>query len=380
MEQDTSSISWKDLPWQKFQKKSFRLQCEIYKAKQNNKPRLVRRLQKLLIKSKSLHYLAVRSITESFSYKGLFLSGDKKFSLVEQSYYGIGNCRNISLKSFSKANHSRAFFNLSFLRNKVTEYVWKFTIEPTCVNNIINLNRKWSSNSNQRIIQELTSLIRFKGQIILKVVFNSCLANINFNTLMSRLWLPSKYKLGIYRAIKKCALELNASKESLLSIFSSILLDGLENLNNISIPADKDTNYLHTYGFRYGNEIIYFLRKDQNEIYLLDMIRDFFESRKLSLNSTTISIKELSSGFTFSRWYLRYGMDKKILILPNATYWFNCKKHIIYTLKRKQISADLKIKKLKYMLLTWIQYNDYCSRAKLKSSFFYLKNLLAKYN
>jgi len=52
MEEDIISISWKDLPWQKFQKKSFRLQCEIYKAKQNNKPRLVRRLQKLLIKSK----------------------------------------------------------------------------------------------------------------------------------------------------------------------------------------------------------------------------------------------------------------------------------------------------------------------------------------
>ena len=85
MEEDIISISWKDLPWQKFQKKSFRLQCEIYKAKQNNKPRLVRRLQKLLIKSKSLHYLAVRRISEDFRDKGLFLSGDKKFELMEQS-------------------------------------------------------------------------------------------------------------------------------------------------------------------------------------------------------------------------------------------------------------------------------------------------------
>jgi hypothetical protein len=66
MEQDIISISWKDLPWQKFQKKSFRLQCKIYNAKQNNKPRLVRRLQTLLIKSKSIHYLAVRRISEDF--------------------------------------------------------------------------------------------------------------------------------------------------------------------------------------------------------------------------------------------------------------------------------------------------------------------------
>jgi hypothetical protein len=141
MEQDVISTSWKDLPWQKFQKKSFRLQCEIYKAKQNNKPRLVRRLQKLLIKSKSVHYLAVRRISEVFRNKGLFLSGDKKFSLVEESYYGIGNRRHTPFKSFSTGKNSREFFNMSFLRNKVIEYVWKFTIEPTCLNKGIDFNR-----------------------------------------------------------------------------------------------------------------------------------------------------------------------------------------------------------------------------------------------
>jgi hypothetical protein len=73
-------------------------------------------------------------------------------------------------------------------------------------------------------------------------------------------------------------------------------------------------------------------------------------------------------------------MDKNILIYPNFTYWSKYKKNIIYTLKKENISADLKIKKLKYMLLTWFQYNNHCSRAKLKSSFFYLKKLLAKYN
>jgi RNA-directed DNA polymerase len=378
MEQDTISISWKDLPWQKFQKKSFRLQCEIYKAKQNNKPRLVRRLQKLLIKSKSVHYLAVRSITETFRYKGLFLSGDKKFSLVEQSYYGIGNSRHAYFKSFSKANSSRAFFNISFLKNKVIEYVWKFTIEPTCVNNITNLGRKWPCNSDKSIGQEFINLIRFKDQTILKVVVNGYLTNINVNSLMSRLWLPSKYKLGIYRSIKKCALELNSGKDSLISVLFSILLDGLENLNTICIQLDKDTNHLHKCGFRYGNEIFYFLRKDQNEIYLLNMVRDFLESRGLSLTYNTVSLQELSSGFILSRWHVRYRMDKKILILPKFVCWSNYKKNIIYTLKKEQISAHLKIKKLKYMLLTWVQYNNYCSRATLKSSFFYLKKLLAK--
>ena len=382
MEEDIISISWKDLPWQKFQKKSFRLQCEIYKAKQNNKPRLVRRLQKLLIKSKSLHYLAVRSISEAFRDKGLFLSGDKKFSLVEQSYYGIKNWRYRSFKFSSKSNNSRAFLNISFLKNKIIEYVWKFTIEPTCVKNFIKLYKKWQPGSQKTTLQKFVNLMRFRDQVILKVVLNSYLTSINFNILMSRLWLPSQYKLGIYRAIKKRALELYPSKDTLISLFPSILFDGIENLTNSFIHANRSTNQLYPCGFHYsyGNEIFYSLRKEKNKIYLLNIVRDFLESRGLSINSTNVSIKELRSGATFSRWYVNYRRYKKIRLSPNFIYLRKYKKNIVYTLKRESISAYLKIKKLKCMLLTWIQYNDYCSKDKLKSSFFYLKKLLAKYN
>jgi hypothetical protein len=379
MEQDVISTSWKDLPWQKFQKKSFRLQCEIYKAKQNNKPRLVRRLQKLLIKSKSVHYLAVRRISEVFRNKGLFLSGDKKFSLVEESYYGIGNWRHTSFKSFSKGKNSREFFNMSFLRNKVIEYIWKFTIEPTCLNKGIDFNRKIITNSNKKIVQKFANLQTFKDQMILKVVVDNPLNKIDSNILMSRLSLPSHYKLGIYRAIKKHALELNVGKGTLASIFPSILLDGFENLTTLPIQEDRSTNYLHKVGFCHGNEILYFLRKDQNEAYLVTMIRDFLESRGLGINSTHISIHELSSGFIFSKMYVRSKMDTHMVIVPSLTCWSNHKKNIIYTLKKEKITSYSKIQKLKCMFLTWVHYNHDCSRAKIKSSFFYIKKLLAKY-
>ena len=379
MEEDIISISWKDLPWQKFQKKSFRLQCEIYKAKQNNKPRLVRRLQKLLIKSRSIHYLAVRRITEDFKDKGLFLSGDKKFSLVEQSYYEIRSWRHRSFKSFLKLNHSRAFFNMSFLKNKVIEYVWKFIIEPTCVDNFSKLHKKWQINLHKNMVQEFSNLTRYKNQIILKITLSNYLTNANFKILMSRLWLPSQYKLGIYRVIKNCSLESYNIKDSLVSFFSNILLDGIENLNISFSKKNKGIHYLDKGAFQYGNEVFYFLEKDQTRIYLLRMLRDFLESRGISIDSTLISIKELHYGVNFSKWYLRGKIDKKIVIYPNFNYLFKYKKNVIYTLKKENISSHLKIKKLKYMLLTWFQYNDHCSKVKLKSSFFYLKKLVAKY-
>jgi hypothetical protein len=92
---------------------------------------------------------------------------------------------------------------------------------------------------------------------------------------------------------------------------------------------------------------------------------------------TNISIKELQLDVTFSRCYIRGGIN---LISPNFTGWCNYKKYIMYTLKKESIDVQLKIKKLKYMLLNWVQFNTYYSKVKLRSSFFYLKKLLAKYS
>jgi hypothetical protein len=165
-----------------------------------------------------------------------------------------------------------------------------------------------------------------------------------------------------------------------MSLLHNNLLDGLEDLNNNHIKRSTSGYYLHKFGFRLDNEVFYFLRKDQNEIYLSNMIRDFLKARGLSMNSTTISIERLQSGFTFSRWYLRYSMDKKISISPQRSYWNTYKRYLIYTLKKEQLNAGLKIKNLKSILVNWIHANNFCSTGKLKSSFFHVKKLLAKHN
>lgn len=380
MEQDITSISWKDLPWKKFQKKSFRLQCKIYKANQCNNLRLVRRLQKLLVKSKSLHYLAVRTTAKEFLPKGLFLSDSKKFSLMEESYYSIKEWKYTSLRSFSKTSHSRKSFNTSFLKNRIIEYVWKFVIEPTCVSNFIELNAKWFNNSCKKFIKNCVTLVKFQDQPILKLTINPNLIDINFNIFVPRLWLPSLYKIGMYKGLKQGKLEVDVSYQSLIFILLDKLLSGLEDVNNVFMGRRGNTSYLRKSGFRWNNEIFYLQRKNQDKFHIWNLVREFLERRGLPINSNFISIEELDSGFTFSRWYLRSKTSKRVLIFPNSISWNRYKKELLYTLKKEQTSADLKIKNLQSMLSTWIQYNNFCSKVKLKASFFYLKKLLAKYN
>jgi RNA-directed DNA polymerase len=58
------AYEWKALPWKKFQKAAFKLQKRIYRASQRGDVKLVRRLQKLLVKSQAAAHLAVRRVTQ----------------------------------------------------------------------------------------------------------------------------------------------------------------------------------------------------------------------------------------------------------------------------------------------------------------------------
>ena len=59
-----SMYEWKDIPWQKLERNIYKLQKRIYKASHRDDVKLVRRLQRLLIKSQAAKLIAVRRVTQ----------------------------------------------------------------------------------------------------------------------------------------------------------------------------------------------------------------------------------------------------------------------------------------------------------------------------
>ncbi len=55
---------WMKLPWKKFRKTVFRLQTRLYKAVGAGDKRRINRLQRLLLKSRSARFLAIRQVTQ----------------------------------------------------------------------------------------------------------------------------------------------------------------------------------------------------------------------------------------------------------------------------------------------------------------------------
>lgn len=55
---------WKDIDWRKLERSVFKLQKRIYQASSRGDVKLVRKLQKLLISSRSARALSVRRVTQ----------------------------------------------------------------------------------------------------------------------------------------------------------------------------------------------------------------------------------------------------------------------------------------------------------------------------
>ena len=59
-----TTVEWKMIPWQKLERKVFKLQKRIYQASQRGDVKTTRRLQKMLMKSWAAKCVSVRRVTQ----------------------------------------------------------------------------------------------------------------------------------------------------------------------------------------------------------------------------------------------------------------------------------------------------------------------------
>lgn len=174
MEQDNKSISWNSLPWKKFQRKSFRLQRKIYQAKHSGDYKSFKRLQKLLIKSRSLYYLFVKEIANYYVNKGIFLSQKMKMKLVDNLYIHFNKCKYFIYNNIPKK--SLVFLSLEYLKNEVVACIQKFILDLRYCQGIFTITRK--------SVQVVSTFLKFKRlNDFYKEKFKKLLNISNLNSL-----------------------------------------------------------------------------------------------------------------------------------------------------------------------------------------------------
>jgi hypothetical protein len=377
MEQDSISTSWKDLPWEKFRRKSFRLQCRIYEAQQVGNYKLVKRFQKLLIKSKSTHYLIVKTVTDSYATKGVFISDEKKLKLVCQLDCSANNWTHLS-NSWDKKKHRVHIF--SILKDRICEQLCRFMLLPTSSNDFISVKMKKFVNPYWRTTQQFLCCTSTERQKVLKISIHKYLKCVKLPLLMRVLIIPLKYKLFIYELLRSTLFKPNFSisccKENLFSLITNIILQGVEDLNNLVGESEYSGNHTGVPGLRRGREVLYFCIQDKNERYFLQILKNFLFLRGLTLESNFSFICNSTEGFNFSKWQFETKLNTKFKLFSHFNMWSNYRKKLVYVLKNNHITQSLKIKMLTLLLHSWHKHNHFCSRTELQLQFFYLKRLI----
>jgi len=378
MEQDNSCISWKSLPWSLFKRKIFHLQCKIYKAKKSGDSRLVRRMQKLLIHSKSSHFIATEFLVNSYTSSKYSLSNDEKYRLVSSIPNALRGNFHITLRL------SESFKSLEFAKVLIIQYILRLALEPIYYDKSEWMVSKRDENLTKfvkKIRSHIKRLPNFGYNKVLKFDISFSLSSIKDTFIMKELSLPIKYKRFIYK--------------SLLGNFSigSILKNEFTDfLTNILISSKKTLDFFYKeglrkqknfssgeVGFTYANTVICFLNSRDNFCNFVDILKGFFKNSGLNLRFSSISISSLDEGFSFLGLFFRRLRNKKVLISFTWENWVSYKK-LFKSILIKNNNTLVKLRKIISLHSTWMMKYSIVSRSILKNKFFCIRKSIFKYS
>ncbi len=369
---------WDNLPWRKFQANLDRLQHRIYKAAKNNDKDLIKRLQRLLMGSKCSKYLAVKQVTQlSTGRDTTGIDGIKsldpkmRIELVD-NLLTTENWKPEKLKKvyIPKSNGMKNSCSIPIIHDRVIQCLLKYALEPVyeaiASPGSIGFRTGYSAwNAQKCIFQNLRFISKNNLKNILELGIEKCFDKMNHEKLLSLVTLPpcgirvlrSALKAGIFLELRN--MEVGTAKEGVISpLLANIALHGIEDLHNKKMSGPK-----YQRGYRYDDNIIYFLKEGECSVELLNTIRKFLEERGLSLKTEKTRLVTATQGFDFLDWHFKVKSQTNTFVsFPSKENRQNLIKRIKSTVKDTRFSLENRISKIKTIFRDWNNYHQYCDK------------------
>lgn len=213
---DNYRESWKSLAWKQFRKNLFRLQCRLWKAVRAGDTRKARNLQKLILKSQSARWLAIRQITQLNT--GKKTAGvDGQSSLTFKERFELENIlRTEALRwkhqrlrkiPIPKRDGSTRMLKVPTIADRTWQKLVHYALDPayeaTFHARSYGFRPARSAHDAQRVL--FLNLASNKGgrhKRILELDIKKCFDRIRHEKMMEKLILPQSFKTGIWRCLK----------------------------------------------------------------------------------------------------------------------------------------------------------------------------------
>ncbi len=277
-----SKVEWKAVNWRKVEFAVFKLQKRIYKASQRGEVKLVRRLQKMMVKSWYARLLAVRRVTQEN--KGKNTAGvDGIKSLSPEQRLKLSE----NLKLDGKANPTRRVWipkpgkkemrplGIPTMRDRAKQGLLKLALEPEW-EAIFEPNSYGfrPGRSCHDAIEAIRLAIRSKPKYVLDADIAKCFDQINHSKLIEKLNTCPSFKRQIRAWLKSGVIDFSQWSERkgynetsegtpqggvFSPLLANIALHGMEQHIAQAYPADKTGKircYKRLFGYPVGRPIL----------------------------------------------------------------------------------------------------------------------------
>lgn len=360
----TTSELWKSLPWKKFRKNLFRLQIRVYKAVRAGNKRKARQLQKLILRSRAVRFLAIRQVTQLNSGKktaGIdgktVLTFKQRFDLelllkhCSQNWYH-NRLRQIPIP---KKNCSRRILKVPTIADRAWQCLAKYALEPaheaTFHARSYGFRTGRSAHDAQKLLQiNLKSNSNGFNKRILEIDIEKCFDRINHNAIMDNLIAPRELKKGIFRCLKAGINpefpEQGTPQGGVVSpLLANIALNGIEDIH---------------YCIRYADDMVYILKPNEDADKILTEVKKFLADRGMKVSKAKTKLTASTSGFDFLGWRFYVQQNGKFKSIPSADNFKAFRKKVKKIVNCSNDGAKVKAKKLAPVVRGWRQYHKYC--------------------
>ncbi|MBC6430215.1 RNA-dependent DNA polymerase [Nostoc sp. HG1] len=395
-----TSESWVALPWKKFRRNLFRLQKRVYKAVQVGDKRKARSIQKLILKSTSARFLAIRQVSQLNAGKKTAgidgkksLSFEERFNLEELLKMNCGNWKHQGLREIPipKKDGTTRMLKIPTIADRAWQCLAKYALEPaheaTFHARSYGFRTGRSAHDAQmHIFNNLSSQANGIEKRVIELDIEKCFDRINHSAIMDELIAPKGLKLGIFRCLKAGVNpefpEQGTPQGGVVSqLLANIALNGIESIHKYhrdykrgyKVTENTRTKIVEP-SIRYADDMVIILRPEDDATEILERISEFLRQRGMNVSQKKTKVTAATDGFDFLGWHFKVHSNGKFRSVPSVDNYKAFRKKVKHIANNSNYGSKVKAEKLAPIVRGWRNYHKFCKMDGSRNSLWFLNH------